>query len=142
VRPNSVAHFSLATWWLGWFSLSWRFRGSVFKEAYDVCGFFVGSVGKLLGCWCAVDFVSLCWTVVYWSWCWDTFCYWVSLFNKSTDIKQANSALLSPLYNAELSPPEMRGFLIALQQLTTTIGIMLAYWVAVSLSASSSRRII
>jgi hypothetical protein len=27
----------------------------------------------------------------------------------------------------------MRGFLIALQQLTTTIGIMLAYWVAVSL---------
>ncbi|KAH7407194.1 quinate permease [Cadophora sp. MPI-SDFR-AT-0126] len=37
---------------------------------------------------------------------------------------------IGPLYNAELSPPEMRGFLIALQQLSTTIGIMLAYWAA------------
>ena len=37
-----------------------------------------------------------------------------------------------PLYNAELAPPEVRGFLIALQQLTTTIGIMLAYWTGVS----------
>ncbi|OCL05260.1 quinate permease [Glonium stellatum] len=37
---------------------------------------------------------------------------------------------IGPLYNAELSPPEMRGFIIALQQLTTTIGIMLAYWIA------------
>lgn len=36
----------------------------------------------------------------------------------------------SPLYNAELAPPETRGFLIALQQLSTTIGIMLAYWIA------------
>lgn len=37
----------------------------------------------------------------------------------------------SPLYNSELAPPEVRGFLIALQQLTTTIGIMLAYWTGV-----------
>jgi MFS family permease len=36
----------------------------------------------------------------------------------------------SPLYNAELAPPEVRGFLVALQQLTTTIGIFLAYWIA------------
>lgn len=35
-----------------------------------------------------------------------------------------------PLYNAELAPPEVRGFLVALQQLSTTIGIMLAYWIA------------
>lgn len=35
----------------------------------------------------------------------------------------------SPLYNAELAPPEVRGFLVALQQLTTTIGIFLAYWI-------------
>ncbi|KAJ5279026.1 hypothetical protein N7478_004398 [Penicillium angulare] len=33
----------------------------------------------------------------------------------------------SPLYNAELAPPEMRGLLVALQQLSTTIGIMTAY---------------
>lgn len=36
----------------------------------------------------------------------------------------------SPLYNAELAPPEIRGFLIAMQQLATTIGIMSAYWIA------------
>lgn len=34
-----------------------------------------------------------------------------------------------PLYNAELAPPEIRGLLISMQQLATTIGIMLAYWV-------------
>ncbi|KAF8850764.1 general substrate transporter [Acephala macrosclerotiorum] len=38
---------------------------------------------------------------------------------------------IGPLYNAELSLLEMRGFLIALQQLTTSIGIMLAYWCAI-----------
>ncbi|PQE22199.1 Quinate permease protein [Rutstroemia sp. NJR-2017a WRK4] len=37
---------------------------------------------------------------------------------------------IGPLYNAELSPPEFRGFLIALQQLSTTIGIMIAYWIS------------
>ncbi|KFZ24739.1 hypothetical protein V502_00800 [Pseudogymnoascus sp. VKM F-4520 (FW-2644)] len=36
---------------------------------------------------------------------------------------------VGPLYNAELAPPEMRGLLVALQQLTTTIGIMTAYWI-------------
>lgn len=34
-----------------------------------------------------------------------------------------------PLYNAELAAPEIRGLLVALQQLTTTIGIMIAYWI-------------
>lgn len=34
-----------------------------------------------------------------------------------------------PLYNAELAPPEMRGLLVALQRLSTTIGIMIAYWI-------------
>lgn len=35
-----------------------------------------------------------------------------------------------PLYNAELAPPETRGFLVAMQQLSITVGIMLAYWFA------------
>jgi MFS family permease len=35
----------------------------------------------------------------------------------------------SPLYNAELAPPKIRGLLIAMQQLATTIGIMSAYWI-------------
>jgi MFS family permease len=34
-----------------------------------------------------------------------------------------------PLYNAELAAPEIRGLLVALQQLTTTVGIMTAYWI-------------
>ncbi|PVH72479.1 quinate permease [Cadophora sp. DSE1049] len=36
---------------------------------------------------------------------------------------------VGPLYNAELAPPELRGFLVALQQLSTALGIMTAYWV-------------
>lgn len=34
-----------------------------------------------------------------------------------------------PLYNAELAPPEMRGLLVSLQQLSTTVGIMVSYWI-------------
>lgn len=34
-----------------------------------------------------------------------------------------------PLYNAELAPPEMRGLLVSLQQLSTTVGILFAYWI-------------
>ncbi|GKZ21086.1 hypothetical protein AbraIFM66951_002481 [Aspergillus brasiliensis] len=36
---------------------------------------------------------------------------------------------VGPLYNAELAPPEIRGLLVAMQQLATTIGIMSAYWI-------------
>lgn len=34
-----------------------------------------------------------------------------------------------PLYNAELSPPEVRGSLVALQQLAITFGIMISFWI-------------
>ncbi|GLB45035.1 putative major facilitator superfamily, sugar transporter (TC 2.A.1.1) family protein [Lyophyllum shimeji] len=33
------------------------------------------------------------------------------------------------LYNAELAPPEIRGILVAMQQLGVTFGIMVAYWI-------------
>ncbi|KAG6906191.1 hypothetical protein DXG01_015326 [Tephrocybe rancida] len=33
------------------------------------------------------------------------------------------------LYNAELAPPEVRGLLVAMQQLGVTFGIMVAYWI-------------
>jgi len=38
-------------------------------------------------------------------------------------------SLLVPLYNAELAPPEVRGALVALQQLAITFGIMISYWI-------------
>ncbi|THV07390.1 general substrate transporter [Dendrothele bispora CBS 962.96] len=34
-----------------------------------------------------------------------------------------------PLYNAEMSPPEVRGSLVALQQLAITFGIMISFWI-------------
>ena len=36
-------------------------------------------------------------------------------------------SMLVPLYNAELAPPEVRGALVALQQLAITFGIMVSY---------------
>jgi MFS family permease len=35
---------------------------------------------------------------------------------------------VGPLYNAELSLPEMRGFLVSFYQLATILGIMLSFW--------------
>jgi len=34
-----------------------------------------------------------------------------------------------PLYNSEISPPEVRGSLVALQQLAITFGIMISFWI-------------
>jgi len=34
-----------------------------------------------------------------------------------------------PMYNAELAPPEVRGSLVALQQLAITFGIMISFWI-------------
>ena len=34
-----------------------------------------------------------------------------------------------PNYNAEVAPPEVRGGLVALQQLAITAGIMVSYWI-------------
>ncbi|EIM91189.1 general substrate transporter [Stereum hirsutum FP-91666 SS1] len=34
-----------------------------------------------------------------------------------------------PLYNAEVAPPEVRGSLVALQQLAITFGIMVSFWI-------------
>jgi MFS family permease len=49
----------------------------------------------------------------------------------------ADEFTIRPLYNAELAPPEVRGFLVALQQLTTTVGILLAYWIAYGTNSMS-----
>lgn len=47
-----------------------------------------------------------------------------------TGIGVGGLSATGPLYNAELAPPETRGFLVATQQLSITVGIMLAYWLA------------
>lgn len=37
--------------------------------------------------------------------------------------------MIVPLYNSEVSPPEVRGALVALQQLAITFGIMISFWI-------------
>ncbi|RYP66750.1 hypothetical protein DL771_007630 [Monosporascus sp. 5C6A] len=38
-------------------------------------------------------------------------------------------AMIVPIYNSEVAPPEVRGALVALQQLAITFGIMVSFWV-------------
>ncbi|CZR66621.1 related to quinate transport protein [Phialocephala subalpina] len=38
-------------------------------------------------------------------------------------------SMIVPMYNAEVAPPEVRGSLIALQQLAITFGIMISFWI-------------
>lgn len=49
-------------------------------------------------------------------------------------------SMAAPLYIAEISPPENRGALVSLNQLCVTIGILLAYIVTFSFSASADWR--
>ncbi len=37
--------------------------------------------------------------------------------------------MIVPMYNAEIAPPEVRGALVGLQQLSITLGIMVAFWI-------------
>ncbi|KAI0473434.1 putative hexose transport-related protein [Xylariaceae sp. FL0804] len=38
-------------------------------------------------------------------------------------------ASIVPIYNSEVAPPEVRGSLVALQQLAITFGIMISFWI-------------
>ncbi|KAF4597534.1 hypothetical protein EYR40_007996 [Pleurotus pulmonarius] len=46
-----------------------------------------------------------------------------------TGLGVGSLSMAVPLYNAELSPPEVRGSLVALQQLAITFGIMVSFWI-------------
>ncbi|KAF2751724.1 general substrate transporter [Sporormia fimetaria CBS 119925] len=38
-------------------------------------------------------------------------------------------SMIVPMYNAEIAPPEIRGALVGLQQLSITLGIMISFWI-------------
>ncbi|KAI5119962.1 hypothetical protein M0805_004342 [Coniferiporia weirii] len=46
-----------------------------------------------------------------------------------TGLGVGSISMAVPLYNAELAPPEVRGSLVALQQLAITFGIMISFWI-------------
>ncbi|KAH9939500.1 general substrate transporter [Amylocystis lapponica] len=46
-----------------------------------------------------------------------------------TGLGVGSLSMAVPLYNAELAPPEVRGSLVALQQLAITFGIMVSFWI-------------
>ncbi|KAK1221289.1 hypothetical protein PQX77_015899 [Marasmius sp. AFHP31] len=46
-----------------------------------------------------------------------------------TGLGVGSLSMCVPLYNAELAPPEVRGSLVALQQLAITLGIMISFWI-------------
>jgi len=46
-----------------------------------------------------------------------------------TGLGVGSLSMVVPLYNAELAPAEIRGALVALQQLAITFGIMVSYWI-------------
>jgi MFS family permease len=50
-----------------------------------------------------------------------------------TGLGVGSLSMIVPLYNAELAPPEIRGSLVAVQQLAITFGIMVSFWVRSSL---------
>ncbi|OJJ50640.1 hypothetical protein ASPZODRAFT_55775 [Penicilliopsis zonata CBS 506.65] len=46
-----------------------------------------------------------------------------------TGLGVGSLSMIVPLYNAELAPPEVRGSLVAVQQLSITFGIMVSFWI-------------
>jgi hypothetical protein len=127
-----LAYIRPTAWWMGRLPFSWCLWRGLLPQTHHVGGRLLGRLRVISGRWCSVYRLSLCGAALHWSWCRHLVCYWVSLLRISLIFTKELQN--SPLYNSELSPPEMRGFLISLQQLSTTIGIMLAYWVTVGYS--------
>lgn len=46
-----------------------------------------------------------------------------------TGLGVGSLSMAVPLYNAEIAPPEVRGSLVGLQQLSITFGIMISFWI-------------
>lgn len=50
---------------------------------------------------------------------------WLCLFCR---IKRCTASMLAPLYMAEISPPEVRGSLMTLEQFSIVFGVVLGFW--------------
>ncbi|KIH91074.1 hypothetical protein SPBR_01501 [Sporothrix brasiliensis 5110] len=46
-----------------------------------------------------------------------------------TGMGVGSMAMIVPIYNSEVAPPEVRGALVATQQLAITFGIMISFWI-------------
>ncbi|KAG5353532.1 hypothetical protein C0989_005979 [Termitomyces sp. Mn162] len=55
--------------------------------------------------------------------------YTIVLGRFVTGLGVGSLSMAVPLYNAEIAPPEVRGSLVALQQLAITFGIMISFWI-------------
>ncbi|KAG6897046.1 hypothetical protein C0992_004455 [Termitomyces sp. T32_za158] len=55
--------------------------------------------------------------------------YTILLGRFVTGLGVGSLSMAVPLYNAEIAPPEVRGSLVALQQLAITFGIMVSFWI-------------
>jgi MFS family permease len=47
----------------------------------------------------------------------------------ATGLGVGSLSMIVPMYNAEVAPPEVRGSLVALQQLAIAFGIMISFWI-------------
>lgn len=59
-----------------------------------------------------------------------------------TGLGVGSLSMIVPLYNAELAPPEIRGSLVAVQQLAITFGIMVSFWVSSFLSVACATAVL
>jgi MFS family permease len=62
------------------------------------------------------------------------FLLWIGILNPLagrfiTGLGVGSLSMAVPLYNAEIAPPEVRGSLVALQQLAITFGILVSFWI-------------
>ncbi len=69
----------------------------------------------------------------HWTRCWGNrrWCPEVKLqtsSNRTSLVHCIGCSMLAPLYLAEISPPELRGSLMALEQLSIVLGVVLGFW--------------
>ncbi len=53
----------------------------------------------------------------------------LTLASRNSGMGVGSLAMIVPIYNSEVAPPEVRGALVATQQLAITFGIMISFWI-------------